>query len=66
MATTGDAPTGGTGGAGGCQKSTTAGNEVVIIGESFIAMSSIPETIEGLAAEDRKRMEREGRESLLR
>jgi hypothetical protein len=45
----GGASTGGSG-AGTCQKGTTAGNEVAIIGESFIAMSSIPETIESLAA----------------
>ncbi|MBN2196511.1 MAG: SGNH/GDSL hydrolase family protein [Polyangiaceae bacterium] len=38
----GGASTGGSG-TGGCEKGTTAGNEVVIIGESFIAMSSIPE-----------------------
>ena len=40
---TGGAPTGGSG-TGGCQKGTTKGNEVAIIGESFIALSSIPET----------------------
>ena len=45
---TGGAPTGGSG-TGGCQKGTTKGNEVAIIGESFIALGSIPETIESQA-----------------
>jgi lysophospholipase L1-like esterase len=45
---TGGAATGGSGTAG-CPKGPTKGNEVAIIGESFIAMSSIPETIEQLA-----------------
>lgn len=39
---------GGTGN-GECQIGTTRGNEVVIIGESFIAMSSIPEHLAELA-----------------
>jgi hypothetical protein len=53
----GGAPTGGASGTGGgagtgsgtCQKGTTMGNEVLFIGESFIAASSIPEETTKLA-----------------
>lgn len=44
-ATTGGTGTGTKAETGECQKGTTKGNEVVIIGESFIAMSSIPEQL---------------------
>jgi hypothetical protein len=39
----------GVGGSGTCQKGTTKGNEVLFIGESFIAASSIPEETTKLA-----------------
>jgi hypothetical protein len=44
---TGGVSTGGT--AGGCVTGQTQGDEVVFIGESFIAVSTIPETIEARA-----------------
>lgn len=52
--TGGEAPAGGATGAGGggsgtCEKGTTSGNEVLFIGESFIAMSTIPEETTNLA-----------------
>jgi len=44
------APSGGTGGGSGtCQKGTTKGKEVLFIGESFVAASSIPEETSKLA-----------------
>jgi hypothetical protein len=45
---TGGGGSGGTG-SGDCQKGTTMGNEVLFIGESFIAASSIPEETTNLA-----------------
>lgn len=53
-ATTGGAMTGGSSGAGGaapgsCNKGSTMGKEVLFIGESFIAASSIPEETTKLA-----------------
>jgi len=51
--TGGAAPTAGASGTGGgsgtCQKGTTKGNEVLFIGESFVAASSIPEETTKLA-----------------
>src|SRR5690606_12141860 len=52
--TGGDAATGGSLGTGGsnqetCQKGTTQGNEVLFIGESFVALSAIPEETTKLA-----------------
>lgn len=44
-APTGGTPPGGGTGPGECVTGQTSGNEVVFIGESFIAMSSIPETV---------------------
>jgi len=41
-----------TGGDGTCQKGTTSGNEVVFIGESFIAASSIAEDTSALARQN--------------
>ena len=47
----GGTPAGGSGGSGSgtCQKGTTKGNEVLFIGESFVAASSIPEETTKLA-----------------
>jgi hypothetical protein len=39
----GSAGSGGSAGGGACQKGSTQGNEVLFIGESFIALSAIPE-----------------------
>src|SRR5690606_41037765 len=45
-------PTGTSGGEGMCQKATTKGNEVVFIGESFLALSSIAAATSALARQN--------------
>ena len=47
--TTGSAGTTGSGGSGACVKGQTHGKDVAILGESFIALSTIPTELETLA-----------------